>query len=95
MNIILCIISYFVIGFIIGIVICKIKGKEWCRANDEFDGDLFAKGEFDVELFENNAEGIMICSTFFWGMFVAGTILFSPFLIIFYFIKYIAKKFQE
>lgn len=85
MNIILCIIGYIIVGIIIGIVICKFKGKEWCRANDEFDNDLF----------ENNALGVMICSTFFWGMFVGSAVLFSPFLLIYYFITYIVKKLQE
>lgn len=82
MIIILGIISYFIIGFIIGIVICKIKGHEWCRNNDDFDRDWF----------ENNAQGVIYISTFFWGMLVGCTILFSPFLIIYYFITYIAKK---
>lgn len=85
MNIILCVIGYFLIGFIAGFIICKIKGKEWCRANNEFDN----------ELFENNVQGVMYISTFFWGMLIACTILFSPFLIIHYFIEYIAKKLQE
>lgn len=85
MNIILCIIGYFLIGFIIGIVICKIKGKEWCRANDEFD----------LSGIDNNAQGVIYFSTFFWGMFVGCAILFSPFLIVNYFIIYIAEKLQE
>lgn len=86
MNIIFGIISYFIIGFIIGIVICKIKGKEWCRNNNEFDN----------ELFENNAQGIIHITTFFWGFITGCVILFSPFLIIHYIITYIvAKKLQE
>lgn len=85
MNIILCIISYFVIGFIIGIVICKIKGKEWCRANDEFE----------IGWFDNNAQGIMYNSTIFWGFVVGCAILFSPFLIIQFIITYTSEKLQE
>lgn len=85
MNIILCIIGYFLIGFIIGIVICKIMGKEWCRAHDEFDR----------EWFDNNAQGAMINFTFFWGLIIGCILLFSPFLIIYYFITYIAEKLQE
>lgn len=85
MHIILGIISYFLIGFIAGFVICKIKGKEWCRANSDFDR----------EWFDNNAQGAMLMLTFFWGVLVGGTILFSPFLIMYYSITYIAKKLQE
>lgn len=85
MNIILCIIGYFLIGLIIGIVTCKIKGKEWCRGHDVFD----------VEWSDNNAQGVMLISTFFWGMFVAGAILFSPYLIMYYSITYIANKLRE
>jgi len=85
MNIILCIIGYFLIGFIAGFIICKIKGKEWCRANSEFDRNWF----------ENNAQGVMYISTFFWGMLIGCIILFSPFLIIYYSITYIAEKLQE
>ena len=80
MNIILCIIGYFIIGFIAGIVICKIKGKEWCRTNTDGLGFL-----------ENNAEFILFFSTCLWVFFI----LFSPFFIIYYFITYIAKKLQE
>lgn len=77
--------SYLIVGLIIGIVICKIKGKEWCISADAFDSDFF----------ENNAQGVLLVSTFFWGFIVGCTILFSPFLIIYYFITYIAKKLQE
>lgn len=85
MIFILCLISYCLIGFITGIVICKIKGKEWCRANDEFDGKWF----------DNNAQGTIYCSTFFWGFFLGITILAIPFLVVHYIITYIAKKLQE
>lgn len=83
--IILGIISYFIIGFITGIVICKIKGKEWCRANtacgfDEFSGDG-----------DNNAEFIMYFSTFAWVLFI----LFSPFLLLHRIIRYTSKKLQK
>lgn len=80
MIIFLCIISYFVVGFIAGIAICKFKGKEWCRANG-----------FDTLWFNNNAEGILYISTFFWVFFI----LFSPYLIIDYIIKYTTKKLRE
>ena len=78
MNIILCIIGYFLIGIITGIVICKIAGKEWCRANT-------------IAGFDSDAEFIMFFSTFMWAILI----LFSPFIIMYYFIEYIAKKLQE
>lgn len=83
MNIILGIIGYFLIGYISGIIICKIKGKEWCRNDDVFDGEW---------LLENNAQGVLLMTTFFWGIFVAGTILFSPLVILCRIIEYTSKK---
>lgn len=80
MIIILGIISYFIIGFIIGIVICKIKGKEWCRAN-----------KFDTLWFNNNVEGTLYISTFLWGFYI----LFSPYFIIESIIEYTTKKLRE
>lgn len=84
MNFILCIISYFLIGFIIGIMICKIKGKEWCKDNG-----------FDLSGIDNNAQGVIYVLTFFWGFIVSGIILFSPFLIIHYIIIYTSNKLQK
>lgn len=78
----LVILGYFLVGFITGIVICKIKGKEWCRANTVCG---FGVDDFS---WNNNAEFIMFFSTFAWVLFI----LFSPFLILHRIITYTAKK---
>lgn len=83
MNIILCIIGYFVVGFLAGFIICKIMGKEWCRDSTVAEEDVFS--------WKNNAEFIMFFSTFAWVLFI----LFSPFFILYYFITYTVKKLQE
>lgn len=84
MNIILCIIGYFIIGFLIGICICMLNGKEWCRANT-------LSGVDDDYSWKNNAECIMYMSTFTWALFI----LFSPFIIIYFIISYTSKKLQK
>lgn len=85
MIIFLCIIGYFLIGFITGLTICKIKGKEWCKA------DNVAGFGIDELSWDNNAECIMYISTFLWVLFI----MFSPFIIIHYIITYTSKKLQE
>lgn len=84
MLIILCIISYFIIGFITGLTICMLNGKEWCRANT-------LSGVEDEYSWKNNAECIMYISTFAWGLFI----LFSPLILLFCIITYTTKKLQE
>lgn len=81
--IILGIVGYFLIGFITGIVICKINGKEWCRANT-------LSGVDDEYSWENNAEFIMFFSTFAWVLLI----LLGPFFIFCYIIDYTSKKLQ-
>lgn len=84
MNIILGIIGYLILGFVIGIAICMLNGKEWCRANT-------LSGVDDEYSWKNNAECIMYISTFLWVLFI----LFSPFIIIHYIVRYTSKKLQE
>lgn len=84
MYIILCIISYFLIGFMAGIIICKIKGKEWCRANT-------VAAEDDVFSWKNNAEFILFFSTIAWVLLILVGLLF----IFCHTIEYASKKLQE
>lgn len=84
MNIILGIIGYLITGFVIGIAICMLNGKEWCRANT-------LSGVDDEYSWKNNAECIMCISTFTWGLFI----LFSPLILLFFIITYTTKKLQN
>lgn len=81
---ILGIISYLIIGYVIGITICMLNGKEWCRANT-------LSGVDDDYSWKNNAECIMYISTFAWGLFI----LFSPLIFLIYIIGYTSKKLQK
>lgn len=83
--ILLVILGYFLIGFIIGVTICKIKGKEWCSANSACG---FGVDDFS---WKNNAEFIMYISTFFWVLFV----LFGPLVLLFRILDYTTKKLQK
>lgn len=84
MNIIWGIIGYLIIGCVIGIAICKLNGKEWCRANT-------LSGVDDEYSWKNNAECIMYMSTFTWGLFI----LFSPLILLVCIITYTSKKLQN
>lgn len=81
---ILGIIGYLIIGFIIGIVICMLNGKEWCRANT-------VAAEDDVFSWKNNAECILFFSTFAWVLFI----VFIPLFLLFCIITYTTKKPQK
>lgn len=82
--ILLVILGYFLIGFITGIVICKFKGKEWCRANT-------VAAEDDVFSWKNNAECVLFFSTFAWVLLI----VVGPFFIFCHIVDYTAKKLQK
>ncbi len=83
--ILLIILGYFLIGFIIGVTICKIKGKDWCRASTACG---YGVDEFS---WKNNAEFIMFFSTFAWVLFI----VFGPLVFLIRIVEYTSKKLQK
>ena len=89
MIVLLAIPVYFLIGFLFGIIICKIKGKEWCRSNEFVI-------EYDLGgLIDNNAQCAIYISTLFWAIIVLCAVVFGPFFILHYIIEYTSKKLQK